>query len=83
MRGWSNDGTIKPGTRTDWTQRMAPLPCRQNAKWNDREDYDLCEAFTRGVTITKLADRHGRSRGAILMRTERCLDGAARYMEAL
>ncbi|KVR21666.1 hypothetical protein WK13_34580 [Burkholderia ubonensis] len=76
LRGWSNSGVI-----VRHPDLARSLPPRQNARWNDREDYDLCEAFTKGATITNLAKRHGRARTAILMRVERCLEGATRYME--
>jgi len=76
-RGWSNKGVIR--RETEYTRRTN-LPCRQNAHWNEREDYDLCEAFTKGVSVSRLAERHGRTRTAILMRIDRSLDGATRYM---
>lgn len=76
-RGWSNKGVIR--RQTEYTRRMNP-PSRQNAHWNDREDYDLCEAFTKGASVSRLAERHARTRTAILMRIERSLEGATRYM---
>jgi hypothetical protein len=77
QRGWTNTG----GYSARYLKTLPPsTPVRTNCRWNDREDYDLCEAFTRGTSIRVLAERHARARTAILMRIERCLDGATRYM---
>lgn len=76
-RGWTNKGGLSAQYRK---QLPIPVPARQNCRWNDREDFDLCEAFTGGTSITVLAERHCRKRTAILMRVERCLDGVTRYM---
>jgi hypothetical protein len=77
QRGWSNSGV------TDAAARLPNEPSRRNALWNDREDYDLLEAFTAGVTIPALMTRHGRTRYAVARRIDRALDGATRYMETM
>ncbi|WP_283149868.1 hypothetical protein [Silvimonas soli] len=47
------------------TARAAALPANAGKAWTEAEDQQLLAAFDEGVSVQKLATRHGRTRGGI------------------
>lgn len=76
-RGWSEVGGYRIKSP------VSENPSRQGVRWNDKEDFDLLEAITSGVSIKRLAARHARTRTAILQRVDRSVKGAERHMESM
>lgn len=48
--------------------RKSPRPEAAGQRWTEEEDVLLCREFDEGRPIAELAQRRGRSRGAITMR---------------
>lgn len=79
LRGWSNKGCLSD-------RYLFGNPLRQNAKYTPKEDYDLLDAYTSGVSLQDLAKRHQRKPGSLETRLSvpsRALAGAERYMQGL
>lgn len=58
-------------------------PNRQGVRWTPKEDFDLLQAFRRGVSVEELAKRHQRTVGGITSRLNpehnRAINGAKKY----
>ena len=52
-------------------KREQRLPENAGKSWDESEDRILCTEFESGLTITQLAQKHGRTSGAIQSRLEK------------
>ena len=72
---WLNDGRVIRALLRSAdalaARSFVDLPPNAGAPWDDEQDEDLETAFRRGVPFDSIADRMGRTRGAIISRLKK------------